>query len=151
MAERTFTHGVLYRLNFLPWLIIMTFLMVMVCVLPSNNKQPGYILVSVLSASCFFLWLRERRRVAEKIVVDEEAVAASGSLTKHTRIDWNDVDILMRTGRGSYLISGKIEKFLYAEIISRDKRRIVIRRDIPKFDELIRVVENTTGKTFEPT
>jgi hypothetical protein len=48
-------------------------------------------------------------------------------------------------------VSGKLEKYLYAEIISKDKRKIVIRRDIENFDELIQVIENQTRKSFEAT
>jgi hypothetical protein len=50
-----------------------------------------------------------------------------------------------------FYVSGKLEKYLYAEIISKDKRKIVIRRDIENFDELIQVIENQTGKSFEAT
>ena len=150
MVTKTYNHGVLYSLNFLPWVAIMTLLLVMVYVFPSGNKQPGYVFVSALSAWCCFLWLREKRKVAEKVVVDEESIVASGSFTKHTYIHWKDVDLLMRTGRGLYFVSGKMEKFLYAEIISKEEK-IVIRRDIPKFDELIKLIENRTEKTFEPT
>lgn len=126
-------------------------MMVMVYILPSDNKQPGYVSVSVLSVWCCFLWVREKRRVAQQVIVSNESILGSGSYTKGICIHWSDVDSLTRTGKGLFYVSGKLEKFLYAEIISKDKRKIVIRRDIENFDELIQVIENQTGKSFEAT
>lgn len=86
--------------------------------------------------------------MSEKFATDEELIMASGMFTKMIKINWADVEVLKYSGKGLYLIGWKLEKFLYAEIVSKDKKKIVIRRDVPNFSTLISNIEVKTGKSF---
>ena len=143
-----YNHSKFFNLNFLPGFAFLIFLLMMVYILPSNNKFPGYAVVSVLIVWFWALWVIEKRRVSEKLTIDDESIIASGVFTKTTKIHWNDVNTLNYSGKGLFLIGWKLERFLYAEIVSKDGMKIVIRRDIPNFSTLIGDIEAKTGKSF---
>ncbi len=147
----SYSHSKYFRLDFLPGFSFLIFMLVMVYILPSNNKLPGYAFVSVLIVWFWVLWVKEKRRLVEKLAIDDESIMASGIFTKMIKIKWIDVETLNYSGKGLFLIGWKLEKFLYAEIVSKDEKRIVIRRDIPNFSTLISDIEVKTGKSFVST
>lgn len=147
----SYSHSKYFRLDFLPGFSFLIFMLMMVYILPSNNKLPGYAFVSVLIVWFCVLWVKEKRRLAEKLAINDESIMASGTFIKMIKINWVDVETLNYSGKGLFLIGWKLEKFLYAEIVSKDEKKIVIRRDIPNFSTLISDIEVKTGKSFVNT
>jgi hypothetical protein len=137
-----------YRLNFIPSLLLISAVYLVIAILPSSNRGIGYLSWSVISCFVVFLIVKERKRVATEIRVNDVGITAHYSNSLEIPMRWDDIVSLVLSGKGLWLVSSKVEKYLYAEVVSNDDKRIIIRREIEGYSDLISAVESKTGKTF---
>ena len=147
MLRKEFSYPLSYKLNYIPGICYILFFLILIKVLPSTTKLYGYSFFVGLLIYFIILVLRERAKIAKIIVVDDSAITAE-KYGNNVYIKWDDVVSLHYGGKGLYLVSWKLVKYLFAEVISRDGEKIVIRREINGYDELIQLIEMKTGKVF---
>jgi len=148
MLGKIYKYSLWYKLNFIPGLSIILFLLLMVRFLPSTSKITGYLFLTGLFISFIVLNLKEKVKVARKILVDDESIRAERYFSNAVTIKWCDIESLSYTVKGLFIVSGKLVRYLYAEVISIDGKKIVVRRDINGYDELIQLIEIKTHKVF---
>ncbi len=149
MLEKTYQYSLFYKLNFVPGLLYILFFIILVLILPSTTKIYGYVFLSILLIYYGALVFIEKKRVARRIMISNEGITAKRFLSDDIFIKWSDIKSLYYTGHGLFLVSRKIEKYLYCEIVATDKRKIIFRKEIKGCSELIQSIENKTGEQFK--
>jgi hypothetical protein len=149
MLEKTYQYSLFYKLNFVPGLLFILFFLILVVISSSTTKIYGYVFLSCLLIYFGALFFVERKRVARRITISNEGITAKRFLSDDIFIKWSDIKSLGYAGHGLFLVSGKIEKYLYCEIVASDKRKIIFRREIKGYPELIQSIENNAGEKFK--
>jgi hypothetical protein len=150
MEERTYHYSLLHKLNYIPGTIFILFFLALVIVLPSTTKIYGYVVFICLLILHSVLVFIGRKKVANEITINSEGLMAKRFLSSDSVIKWSDIESLRYTGKGLFLISWKLEKYIYAEVVAADSRKIIIRREIIGFNDLIEQIQNRSGRLFQP-
>ena len=150
MTEKTYSYPLSYKLHYIPGILFISCILVLAVLLPSTTKVYGYTVIAVVFVWFCILVFLERKKVAINITVSDDGLTADKFLSEEVFIRWSDIEALNYAGRGLFLVSGKLEKYLYAEVIALNRNKIVIRREIKGYHELIKEVQTRTGRTFQP-
>ena len=148
LPSKTYKYGLSYKLNYLPGLLFVLAVYAVITFLPSSNKNIGYFFWSAVVCLVVFLFIKERKRIATEVRVNDLGITAHHFNSNEISMCWNDIDSVVCTGKGLWLVSFKIEKYLYTEIVSKNNERIIIRRELEGYRDLISTIERKTGIVF---
>lgn len=148
MTNRLFEYSIYYKLNFIPFCLLFCFLYIFIHMTPSDNKNIGYLCVTTLFVLCISLFSREKIRIPAKILVCDDSILAKRIFIKDINIKYTEIVTLNRSGYGVVTLSGCYSDYFYLEIIGSNNNKIVIRRDIERFNELLAHIERRIGKRF---
>jgi hypothetical protein len=149
MFEKTYQYSLSYKFNFVPGLLFILFLLILVVISSSTTTTYGYVFLSCLLIYYGTLVFIEKKRVARRITISNKGITAKRFLSDDIFIKWSDIKSLGYAGHGLFLVSGKIEKYLYCEVVATDKRKVIFRREIKGYSELIQSIENNAGGKFK--
>ncbi len=149
MLEKTYRYSLLYKLNFIPGLLFILFFLILAVISSSTTKIYGYVFLSCLLIYYVALVLVEKKRVARRITISNEGITAKRFLSNDIFIKWSDIKSLGYTGHGLFLVSGPIKRYLYCEVVAKDNRKIIFRREIKGYSKLIKSIENNAEGKFE--
>ncbi len=149
--ETIYSYSLPYKFNFVPGVILFLVILTFIVNIAAANKIYLYLTVGILFSSFIILSFLEKKKVAYTISFNDDGLFAKRILSSDIFIKWKDIKNLRFSGYGRYLHSGNIVKYLYAEVIEATDKRIIIRREIRGYDELIREIENKSGKVFQET
>ena len=148
MSIKTFEYSLLYKLNFIPGILYVALLFTAVIILPSSSKLYGYLVVLSILLLFIISVIKEKLKIPKKIIVNNDLIIAETYTKDNISIKWEDVKLLQYSGKGLYLVSKKVVRNLYAEVLSIHGKKIIIRREIVGYDELIHLIEKFSGKQF---
>ncbi len=147
--SNTYKYPWTYKLNFLPGVLFVSFFLYLVSQSRSEDKIYGYIIFGVILAFFILLVFLDKRKIAGEIHTTDEAIIAKRKYKNDNLIEWQQIESLKKEG-SSYSISTKKKDIkMYAIVIAKNNKRIVIRREINNYNHLLSVIETKTGKRFE--
>jgi len=150
MIEKKYHYSWAYKINFLPGILTFVFFIYLVSLSGSPSRIYGYIAFG--SGLIFHLRsnFKERKKVAKEIVLTESGIVAKHNFKGELLIEWSNIESMSKERADFEMRHWKLQKTnVYGVITSKDNKKIIFRKEIINYDELIRLIETKTGNVFE--
>lgn len=83
-------------------------------------------------------------------MLTESGIVAKHNFKGELLIEWSNIESMSKERADFEMRHWKLQKTnVYGVITSKDNKKIIFRKEIINYDELIRLIETKTGNVFE--